>query len=214
MFELELLEGYVGEPPAYQTRLSAGFDLVAQEDVIINPGQTVKIRTGVRIKNRYGFVNLFDMIKGYLHDIPESHLMTIENISEMQEPIPFLKILPRSSLSAQGINVATGTVDADYRGEIMVTMSNIKQFDVWDILQMAHHAISEERRKRLICAEHHAYDLRDHHSVVKIKKGARIAQAVCMQSFRVSGVMVKDVERGEGGFGSTDEAKENAPNNY
>jgi dUTP pyrophosphatase len=41
----------------------------------------------------------------------------------MEFPYGFdLQVRPRSGLSARGVGVALGTIDADYRGELLVTM--------------------------------------------------------------------------------------------
>jgi|ERR1041385_2672440 dUTP pyrophosphatase len=42
------------------------------------------------------------------------------------------QIRPRSSLSAQGILCHFGTIDADYRGEIMATLTNVRDWENGD----------------------------------------------------------------------------------
>jgi dUTP diphosphatase len=44
-----------------------------------------------------------------------------------------VQIRPRSGLSSRGVGVAFGTIDADYRGELMVTMWTFGERDVYDI---------------------------------------------------------------------------------
>jgi dUTP pyrophosphatase len=80
--------------PAYATGDAAGMDLIAAEDATLPPGGRALIRTGLRIA------------------LPEGH--------EMQ-------VRPRSGLALKhGITVlnASGTVDADYRGEVGVILLN------------------------------------------------------------------------------------------
>ncbi|SDT78064.1 dUTP diphosphatase [Actinoplanes derwentensis] len=80
--------------PAYSHPGDAGADLVAAEDAEIDPGARVKVRTGVAIALPEGFVGL---------------------------------VHPRSGLAARlGVTVlnAPGTVDAGYRGEILVNLIN------------------------------------------------------------------------------------------
>lgn len=80
--------------PAYAHPGDAGADLVAAEDVTIAPGERAVIRTGVAVALPDGFVGL---------------------------------VHPRSGLAARlGVTVlnAPGTVDAGYRGEIMVILVN------------------------------------------------------------------------------------------
>ena len=80
--------------PAYAHPGDAGADLVAAEEVAIAPGRRATIRTGLAIALPEGYVGL---------------------------------VHPRSGLAARlGVTVlnAPGTVDAGYRGEIMVILIN------------------------------------------------------------------------------------------
>ncbi len=80
--------------PAYSHPGDAGADLVAAEDAEIAPGAWTKVRTGIAIALPEGFVGL---------------------------------VHPRSGLAARlGVTVlnAPGTVDAGYRGEILVNLIN------------------------------------------------------------------------------------------
>jgi dUTP pyrophosphatase len=80
--------------PSYAHPGDAGADLVSAEDVEIAPGARALVRTGVAIALPEGFVGL---------------------------------VHPRSGLAARlGVTVlnAPGTVDAGYRGEIMVNLIN------------------------------------------------------------------------------------------
>jgi len=80
--------------PAYAHPGDAGADLVSAEDVDIAPGERVLVRTGVAIALTPGYVGL---------------------------------VHPRSGLAARlGVTVlnAPGTVDAGYRGEILVNLIN------------------------------------------------------------------------------------------
>ncbi len=81
-------------PPAYAHPGDAGADLVAAESVRIPPGGRVLVRTGVAIALPDGYVGL---------------------------------VHPRSGLASRlGVTVlnAPGTVDAGYRGEILVNLVN------------------------------------------------------------------------------------------
>lgn len=90
--------------PQYQTNGSSGFDLVAIEDVAIKSGETKLVRTGLAVDVGYGYE---------------------------------LQVRPRSGLSLKSpLRVANspGTVDADYRGEIGVIMTNISILEfAWKI---------------------------------------------------------------------------------
>ena len=85
--------------PAYQTELAAGFDLHSIEDYVLKRGERKLIKTGLA----------FEIEPGY----------------EVQ-------IRPRSGLAFKhGITVLNtpGTIDADYRGEIMVLLINLGEED-------------------------------------------------------------------------------------
>lgn len=80
--------------PKYATNGSSGFDLVALEDVTIQPGQTKLIKTGLAV----------DVGPGYEMQVrPRSGLSLKTNLRVANSP---------------------GTVDADYRGEVCVIMEN------------------------------------------------------------------------------------------
>ena len=85
--------------PAYATALSAGMDLAAAvaEDVVLEPGTRALVPTGLAIALPEGF--------------------------EAQ-------VRPRSGLAVEhGITVlnAPGTIDADYRGEVLIALVNLGQ---------------------------------------------------------------------------------------
>jgi dUTP pyrophosphatase len=80
--------------PAYAHPGDAGADLVAAEDAVLAPGARAAVRTGVALALPEGYVGL---------------------------------VHPRSGLAARlGVTVlnAPGTVDAGYRGEILVILIN------------------------------------------------------------------------------------------
>lgn len=83
--------------PKYATPGAAGFDLVAVEDVIIEPGETKLVKTGLAF------------------EIPAGYEIQIRPRSGMS-----LKTKLR-------ISNAPGTIDADYRGEVCVIVDNAKQ---------------------------------------------------------------------------------------
>lgn len=137
----------------YATKLSAGFDICAGESVEIPAGEWRLIGTGLRITESVAATEVA-MAPG---------LPAVRVVPEMQ-------IRPRSGLAAKhGITVLNtpSTIDADYRGEIKVTLINHSK------------------------------------SAFRVEPGDRIAQGVCALVFQAPGVAVRDVERGEGGFGST-----------
>ncbi|AKT52011.1 dUTP diphosphatase [Arsenicicoccus sp. oral taxon 190] len=81
-------------PPAYSHHDDAGADLRSREDVLLAPGERRLVATGVAVAIPQGYA-------GFVH--------------------------PRSGLAARhGVTVvnAPGTVDAGYRGEILVNLLN------------------------------------------------------------------------------------------
>lgn len=81
--------------PQYATDLAAGFDLVAVEDVVIAPGDTVKVPLGLAFEIPAGYVVLVCMRSG------------IALNTKLRQP--------------NGI----GVIDADYRGEVAMMFDNI-----------------------------------------------------------------------------------------
>ena len=80
--------------PEYQTEEAAGFDLHSVEDYLLHPGERALVKTGLSLALPAGYE---------------------------------LQIRPRSGLAFKhGITVlnSPGTVDSDYRGEIMVLLIN------------------------------------------------------------------------------------------
>lgn len=81
--------------PEYKSALASGFDLAAAEDVIVKPGKTVLVPTGIAV------------------EIPAGYELQIR---------PRSGISKRTKLRLPN---APGTVDADYRGEVGVLVENI-----------------------------------------------------------------------------------------
>ena len=82
--------------PSYGTEFSAGADLYAlnESDIVINPGETVLIHTGIAVEIPVGYVGLI---------YARSGLATKKGLA------PANKV---------------GVIDADYRGELMVALYN------------------------------------------------------------------------------------------
>lgn len=90
------------------TELASGYDLrcCEDEDVIILPGQTVKVKTGISV---------------FMSSPVEEHRMGSGHT------INFCAvIMPRSSLGCKGLRPRNvpGLIDADYQGEIILCMYN------------------------------------------------------------------------------------------
>lgn len=80
--------------PRYAHELDAGFDLVAIEDVIISPGESAKVRTGLAMA------------------LPPGYELQVR---------PRSGVCSKTKLR---VSNAPGTIDAGYRGEICVLLDN------------------------------------------------------------------------------------------
>ena len=97
----------------YATRQSAGFDICANQDLVIKPQEWALVKTGLRI-------------------IESQDANLIRFGAEELKAIAEIQIRPRSGLALKhGITVlnSPSTIDADYRGEIMVTLINHSKND-------------------------------------------------------------------------------------
>ncbi len=74
-----------------------GYDLFASEGAVLAPGATVKVKTGIAVEAR-------NPVTG--------------------APLGLL-VRDRSSMASRGIATTGGVIDAGYRGEIMVLMTNL-----------------------------------------------------------------------------------------
>jgi dUTP pyrophosphatase len=81
--------------PNYAHENDAGFDLVAVEDVVIGPGETAKVRTGLAF------------------EIPEGYELQIRPRSGI------------SAKTKLRVSNAPGTVDSGFRGEVCVLIDNV-----------------------------------------------------------------------------------------
>ena len=78
-----------------------GYDLYALENVVLEPGQITKVRTGIA----YGGLDAI-------------------NQGSMQYAAVFPKIEGRSGLASKGVFPVGGIVDPGYRGEVVVMLLN------------------------------------------------------------------------------------------
>lgn len=138
---------------AYQTEEAAGIDLPAGEDIELGPGERGNFRTGIKL----------EIPKGY----------------EVQ-------IRPRSGHAYKygvTINNSPGTIDSDFKGEIVLIMVNHAKDEVCD-----------------------TGDTRLHRGVFRLSKGERAAQMVVSRVARATLEEVEELSksaRGEAGFGSS-----------
>ena len=97
MLRVKLLEAGARAPVVAHKGEDLGYDLFALEGAILAPRATVKVRTGISVEARH----------------PRSDV-----------PLGLL-LRDRSSMAARGIAITAGVIDAGYRGEILVLMTNL-----------------------------------------------------------------------------------------
>ncbi len=74
-----------------------GYDVFALEGALLNPHQTLRVRTGISVEARH---------------------------PETGEPLGLL-VRDRSSMAARGLATTAGVIDAGYRGEVLIVMTNL-----------------------------------------------------------------------------------------
>lgn len=93
---------------AYES--DAGWDVYADEDVTIRPGETVKIRTGIAVQ---------------LQDGVDAGWETVANL-----------VWDRSSLGSKGIHRLAGVADLGFSGELFICLTNLNILPIMEILAM------------------------------------------------------------------------------
>lgn len=167
--------------PKYARELDAGFDLVAVEDTLIAPGESVKVRTGLAMA------------------LPPGYELQVRPRSGV------------GANTKLRISNSPGTVDAGYRGEICVLVDNIYQPEYKIVMDPEHGqdfiAPHGGHVFDLSGNDYLAFEYGEQiHGTHIIRKGDRIAQgvlaAVPIAQFEVVDEL-DDTERGNGGFGHT-----------
>ena len=97
MLRVKLLEAGARLPVVAHPGEDLGYDLFALDDVVLASRATVKVRTGVAVEARHPGTGA---------------------------PLGLL-VRDRSSMAARGIATTGGVIDAGYRGEILVLMTNL-----------------------------------------------------------------------------------------
>lgn len=99
-----------GRLPERATRYSAGFDVFANEDVVIGAGETKIVGLGIVID--------FDLI---------AQNIAFERMNNLEDWMSchYLELHPRSSLRAKGLGGGVGIIDMDYRDEIKIVITNL-----------------------------------------------------------------------------------------
>jgi dUTP pyrophosphatase len=99
MLRVKLLETGARPPVVAHPGEDLGYDLFALEAVVLASRATVKVRTGIAVEARHPGTGA---------------------------PLGLL-VRDRSSMAARGIATTGGVIDAGYRGEILVLMTNLSE---------------------------------------------------------------------------------------
>jgi dUTP pyrophosphatase len=102
MLRVKLLEQSAKLPVVAHPGEDLGYDLFALEAATLAPRATVKVRTGIAVEAR--------------------HPATGASLG--------LLVRDRSSMAARGIATTAGVIDAGYRGEILVLMTNLGEIAI------------------------------------------------------------------------------------
>jgi dUTP pyrophosphatase len=170
--------------PTYAKPGDSGFDLVATADVIIEPGETALVPTGLAF------------------EIPDGYELQIR---------PRSGVTLKTKLR---VGNSPGTVDSSYRGEVKVIVDNIAErtYFVEDGVNEygETYVTNREAFDRIL---HHIdgteeirFDEAYPRKTYIIRKGTRIAQGVIAPVIRARFEVtdeLSETERGDGGFGST-----------
>ena len=97
MLRVKRLEAGARLPEVAHPGEDLGYDLFALEGVRLGARQTLKVRTGIAVEARH---------------------------PKTEAPLGLL-VRDRSSMAARGIATTGGVIDAGYRGEILVVMTNL-----------------------------------------------------------------------------------------
>ena len=167
--------------PKYAHEFDSGFDLVAIDDVVIQPGESAKVQTGLAVAVPVGYE---------LQVRPRSGISTKTRLRISNSP---------------------GTVDAGYRGEICILIDNIAQLIPSSVLdgEILHDSTFlllgiDGTETDYVPAALEDYSF--HKKTYVIRKGDRIAQGViapvCQADFEVVDEL-DETDRGTGSFGSS-----------
>lgn len=102
MLRVKLLEAGARLPAVAHPGEDLGYDVFALEPVTLHPHATIRARTGIAVEARH----------------PETGALL------------GLLVRDRSSMAARGIATTGGVIDAGYRGEILILMTNLSDTQI------------------------------------------------------------------------------------
>ena len=97
MLRVKLLESGARVPVVAHPGEDLGYDVFSLENAMLEPHKTVRVRTGISVEARH----------------PETGVAL------------GLLVRDRSSMASRGIATTAGVIDAGYRGEVQVVMTNL-----------------------------------------------------------------------------------------
>jgi dUTP pyrophosphatase len=97
MLRVKLLETGARAPVVAHAGEDLGYDLFALDSTVLAPRATLKVRTGIAVEARHPLTD---------------------------EPLGLL-VRDRSSMASRGLATTAGVIDAGYRGEILILMTNL-----------------------------------------------------------------------------------------
>jgi dUTP pyrophosphatase len=102
MLRVKLLDPAARLPVVAHPGEDLGYDVFSLESVVLEPHKTVRVRTGISVEAR--------------HPVTGAALG--------------LLVRDRSSMASRGIATTAGVVDAGYRGEVQIVMTNLGETTV------------------------------------------------------------------------------------
>jgi dUTP pyrophosphatase len=97
MLRVKLLDAAARLPVVTHPGEDLGYDVFALESVAVAPDATVRVRTGIAVEARH---------------------------PQTGEPLGLI-VRDRSSVASRGLATTAGVIDAGYRGEILIVMTNL-----------------------------------------------------------------------------------------
>lgn len=97
MLRVKLLEAGARLPVVAHPGEDLGYDIFSLETVLLEPHKTIRVRTGISVEARH----------------PETGTAL------------GLLVRDRSSMASRGIATTAGVIDAGYRGEVQIVMTNL-----------------------------------------------------------------------------------------
>jgi dUTP pyrophosphatase len=97
MLRVKLLDPAARLPIVAHPGEDLGYDVFSLETVLLEPHKTIRVRTGISVEGRH----------------PKTGV-----------PLGLL-VRDRSSVAAKGIATTAGVIDAGYRGEVQIVMTNL-----------------------------------------------------------------------------------------